>query len=70
MKSTASSIGTPFPGAAKVAVLKSKKVAEDGSPIWDVLLQEALSKPRRKPETKEEAQPAAAPPYSAKAATR
>jgi hypothetical protein len=51
---------------AKVAVLKSKEVAEDGSPMWDVLLQEAPSEPRRKPEVKEEAQPAAAPPYSPK----
>jgi hypothetical protein len=59
-------------GMAKIAVLKSKEVAEDGSPMWDVLLQEACSEPRRKPEAKEEAQPeatapaAAAPPYSAK----
>lgn len=53
-------------GMAKVAVLKSEEVAEDGSPKWDVLLQEAPSEPRRKPETKEEAQPETAPPYSAK----
>jgi hypothetical protein len=56
-------------GMAKVAVLKSKEVAEDGSPMWDVLLQEAPSEPRRKPEAKEEAHreaPAAAAPYSAK----
>ena len=54
-------------GMAKVAVLKSKEVAEDVSPMWDVLLQEASSEPRRKPETKEAAQPeAAAAPYSAK----
>jgi hypothetical protein len=56
-------------GLAKVAVLKSKEVAEDGSPMWDVLLQEASSEQRRKPEAKE-AQPeptaAVAPPYSAK----
>ena len=54
---------------AKVAVLKSKEVAEDGSPMWDVLLQEAPSEQRRKPEAKEEAQPqapATAAPYSAK----
>ena len=50
---------------AKIAVLKSKEVAEDGSPMWDVLLQEAPSEPRRKPEAKE-AQPETAPPYSAK----
>jgi hypothetical protein len=48
-------------GMAKVALLKSKEVAEDGSPMWDVLLQEASSEPRRKPEAKEEAQPEAAP---------
>src|ERR1700694_5552261 len=57
-------------GMAKVAVLKSKEVAEDGSPMWDVLLQEAPSEQRRKPEAKEEAQPqataAAAAPYSEK----
>jgi hypothetical protein len=59
-------------GMAKVAVLKSKEVAEDGSPMWDVLLQEASSEQRRKPEAREEAQPeatapaAAAAPYSAK----
>ena len=57
-------------GMAKIAVLKSKEVAEDGSPMWDVLVQEASSEQRRKPEAKEEAQPdqttAAAPPYSAK----
>ena len=56
-------------GLAKIAVLKSKEVAEDGSPMWDVLLQEASGEPRRKPEAKEEAQPeaqAAAAPYSAK----
>jgi hypothetical protein len=57
-------------GMAKVAVLKSKEVAEDGSPMWDVLLQEAPNEPRRKPEAKEEAQPVAtatpAAPYSAK----
>jgi hypothetical protein len=56
-------------GMAKVAILKSKELAEDGSPMWDVLVQEAFGEPRRKPETKEEAQPqaqAAAAPYSAK----
>ena len=56
-------------GLTKVAVLKSKEVAEDGSPMWDVLLQEAPSEPRRKPEEKADAQPeapATAPPYSAK----
>jgi hypothetical protein len=59
-------------GMAKVAVLKSKEVAEDGSPMWDVLLQEAPSEQRRKPEAKEEPQheatapAAAAPPYSEK----
>jgi hypothetical protein len=42
-------------GMAKVAVLKSKEVAEDGSPMWDVLLQEAPNEPRRKPEAKPEA---------------
>jgi hypothetical protein len=41
-------------GMAKVAVLKSKEVAEDGSPMWDVLLQEAPSEPRRKTEAKPE----------------
>jgi hypothetical protein len=46
---------------AKVAILKSKEVAEDGSPMWDVLLQEAPSEPRRKPEAKEEARAEAAP---------
>jgi hypothetical protein len=39
---------------------------KDGSPMWDVLLQEASSEPRHKPEAKEEAQPETAPPYSAK----
>ena len=59
-------------GMAKIAVLKSKEVAEDGSPMWDVLLQEAPSEPRRKPEAKEQAPPeatapdAAVAPYSAK----
>ena len=59
-------------GMAKVAVLTSKDVAEDGSPMWDVLLQEASSEQRRKPEAKEEPQPegtaapAATAPYSAK----
>ena len=51
-------------------LLKSKEVAEDGSPMWDVLIQEAPSDPRRKPEAREEAQPEAtapaAAPYSAK----
>src|ERR1700687_3176160 len=46
-------------GMAKVAVLKSKEVAEDGSPMWDVLLQEAPNEPRRKPEAKHEAAPEA-----------
>jgi len=46
-------------GMAKVAVLKSKEVTEDGSPMWDVLLQEAPSEPRRKPEVKEVLQPEA-----------
>ena len=52
---------------AKVAVLKSKEVAEDGSPMWDALLQEAPSEQRRKPKAIEEAQPqapATAAPYS------
>jgi hypothetical protein len=31
-------------GMAKVAVLKTKEVAEDGSPMWDVLLSEAPTK--------------------------
>ena len=56
-------------GLAKVAVLKSKEVAEDGSPMWNVLLQEASSEPRRKPEVKEVLQPQApaeAAPYSQK----
>ena len=59
-------------GLPKVAVLKSKEVAEDGSPMWDVLVQEAPSEPRRKPEAKEEqpheatAPAAAAQPYSEK----
>ena len=52
-------------GMAKVAVLKSEEVAEDGSPMWDVLLQKAPSEARRKPEAKE-AQSETAPPYSAK----
>ena len=46
-------------------MLKSEEVAEDGSPMWDVLLQKAPSEARRKPEAKE-AQPETAPPYSAK----
>jgi hypothetical protein len=54
-------------GMAKVAVLKSKEAAEDGSPMWDVLLQEAPSEQRRKPEAPQPEAPAAASaPYSAK----
>jgi hypothetical protein len=49
----ASKTGNPYfvgrIGMAMVAVLKSKEVAGDGSPMWDVLLQEASSEPRRKP---------------------
>jgi hypothetical protein len=48
-------------GMAKVAILKSKEVAEDGSPMWDVLLQEAPSEPRRKAEAKPEAPQEAGP---------
>jgi hypothetical protein len=55
-------------GMAKVAVLKSEEIAEDGSPMWNVLLQEAPSEARRKPEAKE-AQPKTAPPYHREAAT-
>jgi hypothetical protein len=53
-------------GMAKIAVLKSKEIAEDGSPMWDVLLQEAPSEQRHKPDAKEQAQPQTAPPNSAK----
>ena len=56
-----------MPRARMASLLKSKEVAEDGSPMWDVLLQEAPGDQRRKPEAKEEAQqPETAPRYSAK----
>ena len=31
-------------GGAKIAILKSREAAEDGSPMWDVLLSEAPAK--------------------------
>ena len=34
-------------GAAKIVVLKSKDVTEEGGAIWDVLLQEGASEPKR-----------------------
>ena len=50
-------------GAAKVVMLKSREVTEEGGAIWDVLLQEGSSEPKRgKPEATE---PARAPePYA------
>ena len=41
-------------GYAKLVVLKSDKTADDGTPIWDVLMQEA---PRPKPERTAAADP-------------
>ena len=53
-------------GAAKVVMLKSRDVTEEGGAIWDVLLQEGSSEPKRsKPEGQQppvEAM-AAPPPY-------
>ena len=34
-------------GRAKIVILKSDHTADDGTPVWDVLLQEA---PRQKPD--------------------
>ncbi len=34
-------------GAAKVVMLKSRDVTEEGGAIWDVLLQEGSSEPKR-----------------------
>jgi hypothetical protein len=45
-------------GMAKIAILKSKEVAEDGSPIWDVLMSEA---PARSGATRATKAPAKAP---------
>jgi hypothetical protein len=33
-------------GAAKIAVLKSNEVSDDGVPIWNVVLSEAAAKPQ------------------------
>jgi len=50
-------------GGAKVAVLKSRDVADDGSAMWDVLLSPAQERP--KPDTRQQAespiQPSLAP---------
>lgn len=52
-------------GAAKVVMLKSREVTEEGRAIWDVLLQEGSSEPKR---AKAEAQePLATAPIAPKA---
>ncbi len=49
-------------GAAKVVMLKSREVTEEGGAIWDVLLQEGSNEPKRgKPEAQTEAAPAPGP---------
>jgi len=44
-------------GGARIVLLKSKDAAEDGPPIWDVLLQEAPAKSDDKPQERPQREP-------------